>query len=417
MTVLLTNGHVVTMDAARAIHDPGFVLIDDAGRIAATGPMADCPAGPDMLAIDCAGKIVLPGLIDLFQRHWTHLLPASAPAEAIAARMEVAEHAIAAGLAGEALVSGGVTTVLNAAPDLAIEAQGAVAAAFDAAGLRAVHAVPQDRMPSMAGAIWVDTDMPARVSGRATDASITAAVQAARTLGWRIVTRLWPDGATAEEMTAARRKLGRSAVQHLMEMGVLDDRWIVVSPLGLDDTDRNLLRESGCHVVDLPVAEAAAGSSALDITALSRMGVSIALGTDGPGRGGSCDMIEQMKYLLMTQNTMSLDPTSMSMEQVLEMATINAARALGLDGEIGSLEAGKRADVAVFDLGVPHSAVTAKPLSGFIACVRASEAELVLRDGRVIFRKGEAGSIRPSLEPAMAARRAILARMAKPVAA
>jgi 5-methylthioadenosine/S-adenosylhomocysteine deaminase len=84
-----------------------------------------------------------------------------------------------------------------------------------------------------------------------------------------------------------------------------------------------------------------------------------------------------------------LDPTRISAERALEMATINAARALGLDSEIGSLEAGKRGDIAIFDLRKPYIGVLHRPLSNFICAGKGSDARAVVVNGDIVYRDGK----------------------------
>ena len=88
------------------------------------------------------------------------------------------------------------------------------------------------------------------------------------------------------------------------------------------------------------------------------------------------------------QHVRHLDPTRISAERALEMATINAAKALGLEREIGSLEAGKRADIAVFDMNKPYVGVLHRPLSNFISAGKGSDARAVLVEGAVVYRDG-----------------------------
>ncbi len=103
----------------------------------------------------------------------------------------------------------------------------------------------------------------------------------------------------------------------------------------------------------------------------------------------SVDMVEQMKVCTLMQHVRHLDPARMPVERTLEMATINAAKALGLEREIGSIEPGKRADIAVFDLKKPYVGVLHRPLSSFVCAGKGSDARAVLVDGRVVYRDGQ----------------------------
>ena len=183
------------------------------------------------------------------------------------------------------------------------------------------------------------------------------------------------------------RRAGRSHVMHLMQLGVLDHRWLLVQPALIDDTDIALMREAGCHAIYTPVHDAMRGISPGRWANLSHE-VNCALGTGGAMFDAGEDMVEQIKACMMVQNSARLDAAAMSAEAGLEMATINAARALGLDHIIGSLEIGKRGDIAVFDLRHPHSQVSHKPISTFATTGRGADAHAVFVDGNLLFDQG-----------------------------
>ena len=107
--------------------------------------------------------------------------------------------------------------------------------------------------------------------------------------------------------------------------------------------------------------------------------MNIALGTDGPMVDYTSDMVEQMKACMFLQHVRHLDPTRISVENAIEMATINSARAIGIDDEVGSLEPGKRADIVVFDARRPHIGMCNRPLSTFVGAGRVRRQD---RNGR-----------------------------------
>ena len=100
------------------------------------------------------------------------------------------------------------------------------------------------------------------------------------------------------------------------------------------------------------------------------------------------DMVEQMKACTFLQHARHLHPRRITVENAIEMATINSARALGIDGEVGSLEPGKRADIVVFDARKPHIGVWKRPLSTFVSAGRGADAKIVMVDGRICYRDG-----------------------------
>jgi 5-methylthioadenosine/S-adenosylhomocysteine deaminase len=98
----------------------------------------------------------------------------------------------------------------------------------------------------------------------------------------------------------------------------------------------------------------------------------------------SVDMVEQMKACSFLQGVKHLDPAIIPPERCIEMATINAARAMGLDDEIGSLEPGKLADIAIFDLDTPHSTPATNPIASLVYSARGPDAHTVFVDGREV---------------------------------
>jgi cytosine/adenosine deaminase-related metal-dependent hydrolase len=100
-------------------------------------------------------------------------------------------------------------------------------------------------------------------------------------------------------------------------------------------------------------------------------------------------MVEQMKFAALIQNVTHLDPTLVTAERVIEMATINTARAMGIDHLVGSLEPGKRADIAVFDLGRAHTTVANRPIAALVFSAHGTDVDTVVVDGEVRLRGGE----------------------------
>lgn len=382
MRRLIVNAHVVTMDAERNLYDPGYVLIGADGRIEGSGPMAGCPDPADAERIDCAGCVVLPGLVDGLHRHWLHLLPDARPG----AVPLPGGHALAARIAAASLASGGVTSALLDMPaGISMVEVEAVLDAFATRGLRAVPALPVDLALRFDDAlVKVEADVPALAEGRTDEASIRATIERARDQGRRVLIQPWPDGTDTQTMTRALSRRGRSTVHQLMEMGLLDHGCILVCPPVLDDLDRALILESECHVLATPVSDAGNGVGQTAFSALARAGGWCLLGSGGPAPGWSPDMMEQVKMAVMAQNTLMLDPNALSVEHALAMATVQGAAALGLAGRTGAIQPGLDADLAVFSLMRPEVQVAMKPISALVACLRGHQADHVFARGRPV---------------------------------
>jgi 5-methylthioadenosine/S-adenosylhomocysteine deaminase len=182
------------------------------------------------------------------------------------------------------------------------------------------------------------------------------------------------------------RKTGQTDAQMLMQMGLLDSSWILVHGINCTPADLRLIANSGASLVYCPTSEAVRGGGIGPAATAMAAGVNVALGSDGPMVDDSVDMIEQMKACSFLQGVKHLDPTIMPPERCIEMATINAAKALGLDGEIGSLEPGKLADIAIFNLDTPHSSPATNPITSLVFSARGPDAHTVFVNGREVVR-------------------------------
>jgi len=180
------------------------------------------------------------------------------------------------------------------------------------------------------------------------------------------------------------RKTGLTDTQMLMQLGLLDSSWILVHGINCTTTDLRLLADSGASLVYCPTSEAVRAGGIGPVAPARGAGVNVALGSDGPMVDDSVDMVEQMKACSFLQGVKHLDPTIMPPEHCIEMATINAARALGMDSEIGSLEPGKLAEIAVFDLDTPHASPATNPIASLVYSVRGTDAHTVFVNGREV---------------------------------
>jgi 5-methylthioadenosine/S-adenosylhomocysteine deaminase len=182
------------------------------------------------------------------------------------------------------------------------------------------------------------------------------------------------------------RETGRTDVRYLMQLGLLDPHWVLIHGIHVTELDIEHMARVGCSFVYTPTSESIRGGGIGPFANAWRAGINVALGTDGPMVDYSVDMVEQIKTCMLMQHVRHLDPTRMPVERSIEMATINAAKALGLDQEIGSLESGKRADIAVFDMTRPYVGVLHRPISTFVCAGKGSDARLVMVDGQVAYR-------------------------------
>jgi 5-methylthioadenosine/S-adenosylhomocysteine deaminase len=148
---------------------------------------------------------------------------------------------------------------------------------------------------------------------------------------------------------------GSTAVRHLAEHGLLEPRVVAAHCVKVDEEEIELLAEHDVAVAHCPRSNALLGCGVAPLRALLDAGLRVGLGTDSPASTPSLDMWEEMRAAVYAARARAERPDALGASEALELATLGSARALGLDGEIGSLAAGKRADLAVVSLtGSPY---------------------------------------------------------------
>ena len=182
---------------------------------------------------------------------------------------------------------------------------------------------------------------------------------------------------------------GGGDVDYLVRLGALTDNWVLIHSLHLKDREIEHIARAGASVISNPVSNAYSCDGIAPLKQMFEAGVNVGLGSDGPYVNCSTDMVEQMKFAALLQNVTHFDPTLMSSERVIEMATINTARAMGIDHLVGSLEVGKRADIVAFDLRKPHVMVGNRPIGALVFGAHGSDVDTVIVNGDIKLREGQ----------------------------
>ena len=172
-------------------------------------------------------------------------------------------------------------------------------------------------------------------------------------------------------------------------VGLLSPATVLVHMVHLDDSDIKLLSSSGTHVAHCPTSNAKLASGICRVPDLQTAGVNIGLGTDGAPCNNTCDLFQEMKLAAIIHKSISYDPTAVSAEYVLEMATINGAKALGLDDSVGSLEIGKKADFVAIDMRGIHLQPWFSAVSAVVYTVTGRDVDVVVVDGKMVVKAGQ----------------------------
>lgn len=177
-------------------------------------------------------------------------------------------------------------------------------------------------------------------------------------------------------------------MSYCSSVGLLGPSTVLVHMVHLDDSDIVTLSETGTHVAHCPTSNAKLASGIARVPDMLNSGVNVGLGTDGAPCNNTNDLLQEMKLAGIIHKAQSMDPTIISAETVLEMATINGAKALGLDTSIGSLEVGKKADFIAIDMRKVHLQPYFSPVSAVVYSATGRDVELVVIDGFEVVKGG-----------------------------
>jgi 5-methylthioadenosine/S-adenosylhomocysteine deaminase len=171
----------------------------------------------------------------------------------------------------------------------------------------------------------------------------------------------------------------------LDELGALGPNWLAAHSVHVSAEEIAIMARRGVCVAHNPVSNMFLGDGIAPVVEMLGAGVTVALGTDGPASNNSEDMFEVLKVAGLLQRAHHRDPQAVTPIQALRMATVNGAKALGLDHLVGSLEPGKRADLIALDLSrAPHNVAVHDVVSHLVHCAKATDVELAMVDGRIL---------------------------------
>lgn len=156
---------------------------------------------------------------------------------------------------------------------------------------------------------------------------------------------------TAFEVTESLKLHGKRPIQRLMDLGLLSPLAQCVHMTQIDDSDITLLQQSGAHIIHCPESNLKLASGFCPVDKLLKAGINVALGTDGAASNNDLDLFSELKTAALLAKAVANDAAALDAHSALRMATINGAKALGLEEKIGSLEVGKAADITAIDLG------------------------------------------------------------------
>jgi 5-methylthioadenosine/S-adenosylhomocysteine deaminase len=410
VSTIVAGGIVVTVDGARNIYNPGAVAIDGT-TIVAVGPAADIAARFKAAEqINTVGSIVIPGLInthghapmvlyrgladDLRLQEWLekYIFPAEAKT--------VSREMVRAGtrLAALEMIQSGTTTFADM-----YYFEEEIARVAKAAGMRGVLGqtviqfpvadakTPQEGLARTEAFIKEFANDDLIVPAVAPHAPYTLDAKdllASRALATKYGVPVIIHVAENEiELNNSKKAhSGMSPVAYLQSINFWGPRTLANHMVWADAADITLLASHGIGVSHNPESNMKLASGIAPVPEMLAAGVTVGLGTDGAASNNDLDMFDAMRFAALLHKAKTGDPRVLPATAVLEMATVNGAKALGLEKQIGSLEAGKRADLVVVSASSARMTPMYDPVSHLVYAARGEDVRTVMVNGRVLMR-------------------------------
>lgn len=410
-SILIQNGLTVTMDEERRVIADGAIMIEN-GRIIDIGKTGEIKNKykPEKV-IDAHRKAILPGLVNLHAHLWFKLYRGAGGEWPLRERLSKITWPVTVSLTPDdvyagalmsilELVKSGATTITDhfynfhkpGLPDQIIRA-------FEASGVRGVfvrgimdmgyEAIVESRDHAI-------KEIPKQIKmwNGAADGRIQVVIgpvspfscskesyETARELadkhGVRVCTHI---SQTQQEVEEIRKKYGKTPIEYLHDMGFTGSDSILMHCVLLTENDIRILRETKSSVVHCPSINMEMGCGLTPVPRLLGEGINVAIGAEGIRQ----DMMAELRFEALWQRAHNMNPNVLPPKKILEMATINGAKALGLENEIGSLEVGKKADIILIDLNKPYFVPLFDVMTRIPLVAVGDDVDTVIVDGKIV---------------------------------
>jgi 5-methylthioadenosine/S-adenosylhomocysteine deaminase len=411
--LIIKGGTVVPMAPGSEPIPDGAVAVNG-GEIAAVGPAAELGAGRE--TVDAGGGLIVPGFVnththlamtllrgyaeDLPLRTWLeeHIWPAE--------RQLMSADTVAAGTALAAIESlkAGVTCVC----DMYFHAE-RIIGVLERIGLRAVVPeslidFPTPACPTPDVALARQRELLSRFRGHPLAVPAVAAHAPYSVSAANLV----KEAELAEEFDAPliihvaetrwetetiQSQKGKTPVAYLADLGILSERTVAAHCVHVTAADLDLLAEFDVGVASNPVSNLKLASGVAPVPEMLAHGIKVGFGTDGAASNNTLDLLRDVQLAALLYKGVGGDPTVMPARVVAELLTAGGARVLGLGDRIGSLVAGRRADIVCLGLDQPHTVPVYDAYAHLAYAARAGDVRHVVVEGRTVVRDGRVTTV------------------------
>ena len=405
--LLIVGGTVVTMDKERRVIEDGAVFIRNGMILSVTKRSDLLPWTRGVRTINAAGKVVIPGLInththvpmtlfrgisdDLDLNDWLtkYIFPAEAK--------NVDEAFVRAGtrLGLAEMIRGGTTTYCDM-----YYFEDAIADETFKAGMRGVlgetiidFPVPDNKTPAEGMAYaerfvnkWKNNPLITPALAPHAPYTVSAEnLEKIRKLADKLKAPVVIHVAeTKKEVDDLKAQKGSTPMEYLNKIGFLNDRVIAAHTVHVTEAEIDIMKAKGVGAAHCPHSNMKLASGVAPIPQMLLKDVAVGLGTDGAASNNDLNMWEEMDTAAKLHKVFSGDPKVLSAEQAFEMATIRGARALHMDQSIGSIENGKRGDIAIVDINGLHQTPMYNVYSHLVYATKASDVRTVVINGKIV---------------------------------
>lgn len=202
---------------------------------------------------------------------------------------------------------------------------------------------------------------------------------------------------TLEEDKIIRERYGKTGTEYLNDLQVFDVPVVLAHGIYISDSDIEILKNIKGGISHNPISNCKLSSGVCDVTKLRKNGIKVGLGTDGIGSTTTLDMFEEMKTAAYLQKINTMDPTSIKAYDILKMATIEGAKVLCLDDEIGTVEVGKKADLIIINKDKTHLYPENDLCTNLVYSANGADVDTVIVDGKVLMQNRKLISINEKL--------------------